>query len=311
MIDAFSGDAFLVRREARALLRERGFGPADVTEMAEDMSPEHVAQAAAQSGLFGSHALWLDFDAAFTGQAGVKPRNEIMRLLETLPADTQVVVIDVGATNARQKAYRALGQHRHLPTPRFGKLAAWIRDELRRHDVTFRSDVPSTLADLFGEDLPAIAAEIQKLAVLDEELTADRVIEIANRPAARNAFDLIDAVVAGDTEKALASCRNLTEQGEAPHRVMGAIAWQFDVVARAVALQQASGHVAQTEAASSLRASPYVAKKALAIAARLDEASLYGALSTMLAADVAMKSGRDPEAAIEVCTIELAGLFTA
>jgi DNA polymerase-3 subunit delta len=277
--------------------------------MAEDMSPDRVAQAAAQSGLFGRHAPWSDSDAAFTGQAGGEPHNEIVRVLGTLPDGTQVVVIDVGATSARQKAYRALGNHRHLPTPRFGKLAAWIRDELRRQDVAFHADVPPTLADLFGEDLPAIAAEIQKLAVLDEELTASRVIEIANRPAARNAFDLIDAVVAGDTEKALAACRHLTEQGEAPHRVMGAIAWQFDVVARGVALQQGSGRVAQSEAASRLRASPYVAKKALAIATQLDEASLYRALSTMLAADVAMKSGRDPEAAIEVCTIELAGMF--
>lgn len=309
MIDAFSGDAFLVHRAARSMLQERGFGPADVNEMGEDMSAEQVAQVAAQSGLFGRQALWLDFGAAFTGQAGVKPRNAVMRVLESVPEDTQIVVIDADATNARQKAYREIGKHHHVPTPRFGELTRWVGTELSRHDVRFRSDVPATLADLFGEDLPAIAAEIQKLAVLDEELTSERVREIANRPAARNAFDLIDAAVAGDARTALAVCRGLLEQGEAPPRVMGALAWQFDVVARSVALQQGNTRLRQSDAARQLKANPYAARKALAIAENLDEPTLYRALSTLLAADVAMKTGRDAGATMELCTVELASIF--
>lgn len=310
MIVSFTGDPFLVRRAARAYLREQGFAGTDIVEMAEEIEPEAIPQAAAQGGLFGRTALLLDFDAAFQGQAGVKPRNEALKALASVPDDSFVVVLDSGATHARQKNLRSLGEHHHEPTPRYGALTRWVAEELDRHGVRARGDVPGTLADLFGEDLPAIAAEAQKLAVLDEELTSERVREIANRPAARDAFDLIDAAVAGDVQSALRVCRTLLDQGEAPPRIMGALAWQFDVVAKCVGLLELEGRVSQQDAARRVKASPYAVKKALAIASGLDEATLHRALDTLLTADVGMKSGRDPAAAMELCTVELAGIFT-
>lgn len=309
MIVSFSGDAFLVRRAARAYLRGQGFAVTDVAEMADEIEPEGIAQAAAQGGLFGRTALLLDFDAAFQGQAGVKPRNDALKALASVSDDSVVVVLDSGATNARQKTLRSLGEHHHEPTPRFGALTRWISDELARHDVRTRGDVPGTMAELFGDDLPAIAAEVRKLAVLDEELTSDRVREIANRPAARDAFDLIDAAVAGDAETALRVCRTLLDQGEAPPRIMGALAWQFDVVAMCVGLLQIEGSVRPQDAARRLKANPYAVKKALAIATGLGEGELRRSLDTLLTADVGMKSGRDAAATMELCTVELAGIF--
>ena len=308
MIVSFSGDPFLVRRSARAFLAGEGFAPADITELSEDVTADAVAQAAMQSGLFGRQALLLDFDAAFVGQGGVKPRNEIMRALEKLPADASVVVLDSDATASRKKAFEALGSHHHQPTPRYGALASWVGDELERQGVRAERDVAATLADLFGEDLPAIAAEIQKLTVLDETLTSVRVREIANRPAARDAFDLIDAAVAGDAGTALDACRTLLEQGEAPPRVMGALVWQLNLVAGCVGLQE-SGAANPGGAARRLKASPYAVRKALAIAMHLDETAVFRALDTLLAADVAMKSGRDASTALELCTLELTRVF--
>lgn len=309
MIVSYSGDPYLARRSARAFLREQGFGPERVTQLDEDLDADQVAHLARQSGLFGAQALFLDFDAAFAGQAGVKPRNEVMKALDGVPDDTLVVVVDSGATAARQRAFRELGDHHHVPTPRYGALARWVSQELKAVGIRHRGGVPDTLADLFGEDLPAIAAEIEKLEVLDEELDPERVREIANRPAARNAFDLIDAAVAGDARKALSVCRDLLDQGEAPPRIMGALTWQFDVVASCVALLASDPGISPDAAARTVKANPYAVKKALSVARRLDEPSLYQALDVLLAADVAMKSGQDPATAMELCTVEVAGLF--
>lgn len=309
MIVSYSGDAFLARRAARAHLREQGFGPNAVTQLDEGMDADQVVQQSLQSGLFGPQAVLLDFDAAFVGQAGVKPRNEVMKVLAEVPAPTLVVVLDSSATNARQRAFRELGDHHHLPTPRYGALARWVASELDTADVKHRGGVPATLADLFGEDLPAIAAEIEKLKVLDEELNPDRVREIANRPASRTAFDLIDAVVAGDTRTALGVCRDLIGQGEAPPRIMGALAWQFDVVSACVALLATEPAATADVAKRRVKGSPYAVKKAFEIARRLDEDTLFRALDVLLKADVAMKSGQDAATAMELCTVEVAGLF--
>ena len=309
MILAFSGDPFLAARASRRTLRARGFRAEETTELGEGMTKEAVAQLAAQSGLFGAVALFLDFDAAFTGQAGVKPRNEVLKALEKTPGDALIVVLDSGATASRQKTYQALGEHTSLPTPRFNALASWVRGELKAEGVSFEKDVPDTLADLFGEDLPGVAAEVQKLAVLDETLTGARVREVVNRPAARDAFGFIDALTQGDARGALLTLRSLQAQGEAPPRILGALSWQFGLVTRCVGLLEGRGRVDAGGAAGALKVKPFVAQKALGIAQRLDEERLLEVLGALLKADVAMKTGGDGVWALEALALELAGFF--
>ena len=273
------------------------------------MTGAEVAQLAAQSGLFGAVALLLDFDAAFSGQAGVKPRNEVLKVLETVPGDAFIVVLDSSATASRQKTYKNLGEHEHLPTPRFNALAAWVRGELKAGGVSFDGSVPDSLADLFGEDLPGLAAEIQKLAVLDETLTGARVRSVVNRPAARDAFGFIDALTQGDARGALLTLRSLFSQGEAPPRILGALSWQFGLVARCVGLRETRGRVDAGGAAGALKVKPFVAQKALGIAQGLDEERLLEVLKALLEADVAMKTGGDGAWALEALALELAGFF--
>jgi DNA polymerase III subunit delta len=305
----FSGDPFLARRAARAALAERGVGSTDIVAFGEGLELAEVERAATQGGLFGQVALFLDFDEAFTGQAGVKPRNDAVALLELLGRRALAVVLDSGATPARQKRYRALGTLAHLPTPRFERLPRWVASELEGAGVRYEREVPQALADLFGEDPAAIASEVAKLAVLDETVSAERVRVLANRPAARNAFDLIERIVEGDRAGAVGIARNLVERGEAPQRVFGALAWQFGLVARAVALRDAEPGVDAGRAASALGAHPTAARRALAIAEHFDETGLRRALHVLLEADGRAKSGGDPEWALEGAVLTLAGFF--
>jgi DNA polymerase-3 subunit delta len=308
MIVSFSGDPFLARRAARRALSARGLAAAEIQEIAEDLTPETFATLAGQAGLFGRVGFLLDFDAAFKGKSGVKPRNDTIKVLATVPEETVVAVIDLTATASRQKTYQKLGEHVDVPTPRFNALTHWIRQELDAQGVTFNRDVPQTLADLFAEDLPAIASEVNKLALLDEKLSSDRVQQIVNRPAARNAFDLIDAITAADKPKALAICHSLQAQGEAPARVLGALTWQYNLVAHCVALRESRAQVSEGQVVQTLKVKPFVAKKALGIAKVFDEKALRQVLGVLLAADVAVKSGGDPTWALESAALQLAAL---
>lgn len=311
MITAISGDPFLAERAARRLLKAKGFAPEAITELSEPLSADDLMQLAAQGGLFGQRALLLDLDSAFVGQAGVKPRNALLEALKRLPPESELVILDRQATPARQKLYRELGDYQHYPTPRFGALVHWIRQELTAAGVGFAPEVPEVLADLFGEDLPAIAAEIEKLAVLEGPLDGERVRQLVNRLATRNAFDLIAAIARGEAARALAVCQSLTAQGEAPARVLGALSWQFQLVARVVALRESRPKVDAGLVSQTFKVKPFVAQKALAIAQALDEARLAQVLTALLAADMAVKTGRDGEWALTALTLKLARLFAA
>lgn len=310
MILAFSGDAFLARRSARGALREEGFRPDEIAEYGEGLDPAEIPRLAAQGGLFGRTALLLDFAAAFQGQAGVAPRKAAMQALESAPEDAAIVVVDPTATAARQKAWRRLGRLTHQPTPRFGALTGWTSKELAARGVRASRGVPALLADLFGEDLPGIAAEIEKLAILEGDLDEERVRRIVNRPASRDAFDMIAAVVAGDEGEAVRVARTLLEAGEAAPRILGALAWQFTLVARALGLRERDGDLPGAAVAKELGVAPFAAGKAMDVARGLDEPALRAVFATLVEAEVAVKTGaRDPAWAIERLALELAGRF--
>ena len=317
MVISFSGDPFLARRAAKRALAARGFKGPDVTELGEGMTTNDVATLAAQGGLFGQVALLLDFGEAFTGQAGVKPRNEMMATLRSVSDGAFIAVLDQEATPARIKNWREMGEHVESPTPRYEALPRWVASELDASGVTYDKDVPATLAELFGEDVAAIASEIAKLTALDERFTAARVRQLANRVAVHDAFDLIDKIAQGDAAGALGIARQLLSEGEAAQRVLGALVWQFMLVAKALAFATSEGAAAgrgarrqtpqalSSRAAAALKVRPFVAQKALTLAEALDERSLRDALTDLLSADVGSKSGSDPEWALESLVIGL------
>jgi len=308
MIVSFSGDEFLARRAAKRYLAQQGLEPGSVREIGEGLRSEEIALASSQANLFGPAALLLDFGAAFSGQAGIKARNDAMSALENVAAAALVVVIDPTATAARKRSYGALGDHIETPTPRYEALPRWVRAELDAAGVRYQPAVPAELAAIFGEDPASLVAEIGKLSVLDEEFSVERVRQIANRPASRDAFDMIDAIALGDGGKALAIARQLLDEGEAPQRVFGALVWQFGIVAKAVALIERNlpKRVTGQQAASVLKVRPFVATKALNLAAGLDEGELRLLLSELLAADVRAKSGGDAQWALESVVLRLA-----
>jgi DNA polymerase III subunit delta len=307
VVRAFSGDPFLAGRAFRTAVAAAAAEGRDVRRLGEGCDALAVHDALAQGGLFGPVTVALDLDEAFLGggAAATAPRNAVIDALVAGAERGDVFVLDSAATPARQGRYRAMGEHQHAPTPRFGQLLRWVRSELDAQGLEVQGDVAGTLVDLFGEDLAAIASEVTKLRSLGTPLGPDRVRTIANRPASRSAFDLVDAIAAGDAGTALTIARSLLDAGEAPVRVMAALAWQLDLIAGCLALDETGEHDVES-VARALKASPYPTRKALAVAGRLDEASLHALVATFLTADVRMKSGGDPAWQLEGCVLSLA-----
>lgn len=309
MILAFSGDPFLTARASSQKFKTLGFKSEDIQVLDEDLNADKLSELAAQSGLFGQTALLLNFDIAFKGQAGVKQRNATLKKLEQIQTDSLIIVIDLNATKAREKTYKKIGEYIHYPSPRFNALSHWIRTELKANDIRFTKDVPDTLADIFGEDLPSIASEIEKLKSLDGELSSNDIRKITNRPASRDAFDLIEATAKGNAKESLLICRSLVAQGESPARVLGALSWQYNLVAQCVALKESRARVDANLVTQTLKINPYVAKKALAIAQKLNEKRLKEVLELLLETDMAIKSARNETWALESLALKLASIY--
>jgi DNA polymerase III subunit delta len=307
MVRIYSGDPFLAGRAFRAAIASLVADGHDVRRLGEGADAGAIREALSQGGLFGPSTTAIDLDEAFLGggAAATAPRNAVIDALASAEALSSLIVLDSAATPARQKRYRAFGELEHLPTPRYGQLLRWVQAEARSQGLETTGDVAGTFVDLFGEDLAAIASEMTKLRALGTRLDPDRIRAVANRPASRSAFDLVDTIVAGDAGSALRVARGLLDAGEAPVRVMAALGWQLDLIAGCVALEAAGG-LGVDGTAKALRSSPYPTRKALAVAARLDERALQALIATFVASDERMKGGGDPAWHLEACVLSLA-----
>ncbi|MDO4264802.1 MAG: DNA polymerase III subunit delta, partial [Deinococcus sp.] len=239
--------------------------------------------------------------------SGVKPGKDLMELLAG--AEAPALVLDVTAPPTRAKVYEAHGELIRSPNPqRPGDVLGWLVPYARRQGLRLEKDAAQYLADVFGTDLTGIAGELNKLEFLPAgtRLDAATVQGVVGRETSGDSFVMLDAATAGQAAQALEQLGRLLRGGEDPFRLLGAVVWQYSLVARCVGLlAESGGRVNENAAASRLGAKPYPVKKALAVARRLNEAKIHRHLERIAQADLDLKRGHDPARTLQRLMIEL------
>ena len=298
MLLAFSGHAFLAEELARDVLAQRGLRLRDLPRLGGDeVKAETVAPFLAPS-LFGDAALMIDL-------SGVKVAAGFMEL--QVRSGATVVLLDPSPTAARLKVYEAQGEHHPSPAPtKPGDVAGWVARRAQSMQLKLARDAATYLAEVFGSDLAGIVAELNKLALMDDaQLSRETVARVVGLEAPGDSFAMLGAATSGRPAEALAQLRRLLASGEDPYRLMGAVVWQYSLVARTVALLQGGERVTEALAAQRLNVKPYPAKKALEVARRLNEPKIRAHLGRILEADQAMKRGLDAGAVMERLMVQL------
>ena len=298
MLLAFSGHPFLAEELARDTLQRRGLKLRDLPRLGgDDVKAETVAPLLAPS-LFGDAALMIDL-------SGVKLPAGLMDLL--VKSGATVVLLDPSPTAARIKLYETSGEHHASPAPtKTGDVAGWVASRAKAMRLKLDRDAALYLAEVLGGDLAGIVAELNKLDLLSEQ-TLDRatVARVVGLEAPGDSFVMLGAATSGRPAEALGQLRRLLASGEDPYKLMGAVVWQYSLVARSVALLQSGERVTETLAAQRLNVKPYPAKKALEVARRLNESKIRAHLGRILEADQAMKRGLDAAAVMERLMVQL------
>ena len=291
MVIAFTGDPFLARE---ALLEEaRLRGLSRFTEP----TPEALAQALAP-GLFGGGGAMLDLR-----EVGEAEWNALKPLLESVPEGVPVLLLDPKPSPSRAAFYRNR-ERRDFPTPKGKDLVRHLENRAKRLGLRLPGGVAQYLASLEG-DLEALERELEKLALLSPPLTLEKVEKVVALRPPLTGFDLVRSVLEKDPKEALLRLRRLKEEGEEPLRLLGALSWQFALLARAFFLLRENPRPKEEDLAR-LEAHPYAAKKALEAARRLTEEALKEALDALMEAEKRAKGGKDPWLALEAAVLRLA-----
>jgi DNA polymerase III subunit delta len=106
------------------------------------------------------------------------------------------------------------------------RLPTWIRERLSRHKLQADAAAASLLAERVEGNLIAAAQEVEKLRLLlgEGEVTTEQIREAVVDSARFDPFQLAEAALAGETERALRILDGLRAEGTAPQLVIWALA---------------------------------------------------------------------------------------
>ena len=165
----------------------------------------------------------------------VSANRELLEKYFDNPCPTGTLVLTVNTWDSRTKLAKKLGgvgrligltQPKAWELPQ--RLIGYTRDA---HGKNLSGDAAELLIELTGDELGRLYGEIDKLAIFadaEKAITAEHVEQLTGHNRMFNAFAVIDAVVAGDTGRAVERLRRMfAEDKSAEYTTVGAFAFHF------------------------------------------------------------------------------------
>jgi DNA polymerase-3 subunit delta len=279
----------------RARLRRRAEeegGPGALESFdARDTTPEALAAELAML-TFNPGVRYLLADFVQAWKAG--ELEPLERAIADMSPDTVLVLIARGKVQARlsKAVQKAGGEVRAYEAPKPWEMHKWVIARARDEGLTLDSEAAKMLVSAVGTGQHRLAREIEKLALAAHpaaSLTADEVEALAPAEATRGAYDLADALVAGDGRAALAISEQLLEQDEHGSKLMFPITRRLREVHRAASLLEQG--VPEQKIAAALGGPPWAAKKVIARAKSADRHALEHAMCTFAELEIDLRGG--------------------
>ncbi len=214
--------------------------------------------------------------------------------LAYMPPETILVLIARGKAQPRlaKAVEKAGGEVRDYEAPNARQLGRWTIERAAEQGLKLDTDAVRTLVAVVGNRQQRLAREVERLALFahpERTLDAAQVAELAASEGSLQAYELADAIVAGDERLALASAERLSAQGEPPGRLLYAVVRRLRDVHRAAELLDAG--VRENDAAGQLGMPPWLAKRAIAAARKAGRQALEDAICAFAKLEIDLRGG--------------------
>jgi DNA polymerase-3 subunit delta len=234
-------------------------------------------------------------------------REALEKYLQS-PSAHAVLVLEVASWDARPRLAKVVARMGRLidcTVPEGGSLARWIAEAAGRRGKRIDRGAAELLEEYVGRDYGALDAEIEKLSLHAgprQTITAEDVSAVSTSSAGPGAFALANALTAGDAKAALEALGGmLTARGD-EFRALGLIGWHLRRVL-AAAEKVRAGTPPQKALPGYLPSGPRAAM--VDLLRRRSAASFAADFRRLLRADLAMKSGADPQTALTELVVGL------
>jgi DNA polymerase III delta subunit len=282
-------DSWRARLRRRAD-EERGPGGLEAFDGAAH-SPDEVAAALATLSFdTGDRYLLVDHAEAWKA-AELEP---LTAALKAMPSATVLVLIVRGKPLKQlvKAVEGAGGETREYAAPKPWELPKWAVERAREEGARLDPDAAKQLVSQAGTSQQRLAREIEKLVLGVHpavQITLEDVERLAAVETAPGAYDLADALVAGDLSAALVLAEGIAAHEGPPGSVLWRLAARLREVHRAAALLDAG--MAEAKAAEVVSRQPWLAKKIVARAKKADRASLERVICVLAELEIELRGG--------------------
>jgi DNA polymerase III subunit delta len=282
-------DAWRARVRRRAE-EERGPGGLETFDAASSDPSEVAAALSALTFDPGTRYVLVE-DAAAWKAAQLAPLEAV---LGDMPPDTVLVAVVRGKPLKQlcSAIDKAGGEHREYSAPKPWELPKWTAERGRELGLQLDKEAAKELVALVGQSQQRLSRELEKLSLAIHPRTNVSQIDVEELAASDNspqAYDLADALVAGDLRATLALAERLESYGERPGRLIWPVVRRLREVHRAAALLDSG--MPEAKVGEALRTPPWLAKKIVARAKKADRAALERAICVFAELEVEMRGG--------------------
>ena len=224
------------------------------------------------------------------------------------PSDTASLILIVSSWPKNTRLYKIVnqcGKAIDCGVPERGDLGAFLRNVAEKRGKKIAPAAVDLLQQWIGADLAGLNGEIEKLTIYvgdRETISPEDVSAIVSATAGPAAFALTNALTAGDGKRALESLDGmLTTRGE-EFKVLGMIGWHLR---KAMRTQQLIAQGSSPDAALRTCRVFYGKREFLSMLQRRPAAVLQNDFRRMIRADLGMKTGANPAAALQQLVMAL------
>ena len=221
--------------------------------------------------------------------------EELVNYIAEIPESTCMVFVE-SEVDKRNKLYKKVkdnGYAAELKKQDADQLMRWAAGILAKDGKKITRQVMEYFMERTGDDMENIRMELEKLicytmgreVITKEDVEAVGTVHVTNR-----IFEMVTAIVAGNTRKAMDLYEDLLTLKEPPMRIMFLIAKQFNQLLQ---VKELAGKGAQKgEIASKVKVPPFVAGKLIAHARAFSREQILSYVVFCVESEEAVKTGR-------------------
>jgi DNA polymerase-3 subunit delta len=226
-----------------------------------------------------------------------------------LPPSTVLVVVTdelLDGASPLVTAAKSHGWARSFTPPRGAELEAWLIQRARAAGCDLARPAAHALAALSGDDLRALASEIDKLSTYvgaGGHIGLSEVQALTSSSSRSRIFDLTDALCRRDQKRGLVVLHTLLDSGESPLGIVALTAIQTRSLIQVKALGEQGMRIPMISKTAGI--APFLVEKLLPLARQFSYAQLEATHRRLQEIDHALKRSKmTPEMALDLLVIE-------